>query len=228
MEVMIFLSGVIVGVILNIVINDISERILDGINTEKKTKKELTLTKSKKPIKTFLQKIVLSNSNRINIFLLFITGGMFLVSYIHFGFRTVLLKAIILNCILIIVSFVDLKHNIIPNYIVIITLIAGILFIFIGDISLISALLGMLSGGGLLFLLAMIPNALGGGDIKLMFALGAFLGVGNTIRAIFLAFILAAIISMFLILFKIKGRKDYIPFGPFLALGSFIAFYFLK
>jgi len=137
------------------------------------------------------------------------------------------LKALVLGSILIIISFVDLMHQIIPNFMVIITLVTGILFLMVGDISFASALLGMLLGGGLLFLLALIPGAMGGGDIKFMFALGLFLGLNKTLWSLFLAFIIAAIISGFLLLFKLKGRRDVIPFGPFLALGSFISFLFM-
>ena len=107
---------------------------------------------------------------------------------------------------------------------VIITLVTGILFLMARDISLTSAVLGMLIGGGLLFLLALIPGAMGGGDIKFMFALGAFLGLNKTLWALLLAFIVAAVISIFLLIFRIKERRDVIPFGPFLALGSLISF----
>jgi leader peptidase (prepilin peptidase)/N-methyltransferase len=71
-----------------------------------------------------------------------------------------------------------------------------------------------------------VPNALGGGDIKFMFAAGLYLGLYGVLRAIPAAFIAASIAGILLLLFKIKKAKEYIPFGPFLALGSFIAFYF--
>jgi leader peptidase (prepilin peptidase)/N-methyltransferase len=69
---------------------------------------------------------------------------------------------------------------------------------------------------------------MGGGDIKLMFALGSFLGYIKTLWALVLAFIFAAVFSIVLLILKIKHRKDYIPFGPFIALGTFISFLFLK
>lgn len=75
----------------------------------------------------------------------------------------------------------------------------------------------------MLFLVDLIPNAIGGGDIKLMFSVGSFLGLNTTLWALLLAFIIYSIISIALILLKIKETKDYIPFDPFLSLGSFIS-----
>ena len=123
----------------------------------------------------------------------------------------------------IIISFIDLRHRIIPDFIVVIALIIGIIFSFIVKASLIDTILGMISGGGILLLLALVPNAMGGGDIKLMFAIGAFLGLNRTLWALLLAFSISSIISIALIVFRKKGTKDYIPFGPFLSLGSFIS-----
>ena len=100
-------------------------------------------------------------------------------------------------------------------------------FSFICDISFASSLIGMFVGGGVLFLLAFIPNAMGGGDIKWMLALGSFLGTQKVLIALFLAFIFAAVISILLLIFKIKGRKEFIPFGPFLAIGCFVSFHII-
>lgn len=139
----------------------------------------------------------------------------------------ILIKVMLLSCILLITSFIDIRHQIIPNKLVLITLIIGIVLSFIGDISFYKALLGMMVGGGLMFILALIPNVLGGGDIKLMFALGAFLGPIKIVWAILLAFIFAAILSIILLIVKIKKKNEFIPFGPFLALGTLVAYIFI-
>jgi leader peptidase (prepilin peptidase) / N-methyltransferase len=148
---------------------------------------------------------------------------LFLASFLRFGLNMIFIKAVVLSSILVVVSVIDLKHQIIPDRIVIITLIIGILSLLIGDISLKSSLLGMITGGSTLFLLAMIPGAMGGGDIKLMFAVGSFLGFEKTLWALLLAFIIASIVSLLLLLFRIKKGGDKIPFGPFLAAGSLIS-----
>lgn len=155
----------------------------------------------------------------------FITCTVVLISFFKFGLSLLFFKAMFLDCILIVVSFIDFQHEIIPNSIVIVTLLVGIVFTFICDISFESAIFGMLVGGGILFLLALVPNSMGGGDIKLMFVLGSFLGTQKVLTALFLAFIFAATISFLLLVFRIKGRKDYIPFGPFIAIGCFVSFH---
>jgi len=193
MNIVIFIIGLIIGSILNFIIEKIS----------------YSITKNKR--KT--AKVVIP----------IICGLAFEVLVLRFGFTIILAKAIVMTVILIIISFIDLHHRIIPNFMVVIALVVGIIFSFITKTSLIDTILGMIAGGGILFLLALVPNAMGGGDIKLMFAIGAFLGLNRTLWALLLAFIISSIISIVLILLKIKGTKDYIPFGPFLSLGSFIS-----
>ena len=193
MYILIFIIGLIIGSILNFIIEKIS----------------YSITKNKR--------------KTANVFIPIICGLSFEVLFLRFGFTIILAKAIVMTVILIIISFIDLRHRIIPNFMVVIALVIGIIFSFIAKTSLIDTILGMIAGGGILFLLALVPNAMGGGDIKLMFAIGAFLGLNRTLWALLLAFIISSIISIVLILLKIKGTKDYIPFGPFLSLGSFIS-----
>ena len=193
MYISIFIIGLIIGSILNFIIERIS----------------YSITKNKR--------------KTANVVIAIICGLAFEVLFLRFGFTIILAKAIAMTVILIIISFIDLRHRIIPNFMVVIALVIGIIFSFIAKTSLIDTMLGMICGGGMLFLLALVPNAMGGGDIKLMFAVGTFLGLNRTLWALLLAFIISSIVSILLILFKIKGTKDYIPFGPFLSLGSFIS-----
>ena len=193
MYIVIFIIGLIIGSILNFIIEKIS----------------YSITKNKR--------------KTTNVVIPIICGLTFEVLFIRFGFTIILAKAIAMTVILIIISFIDLWHRIIPNFMVVIALIIGVIFSFIAKTSFTDTILGMIAGGGILFLLALVPNAMGGGDIKLMFAVGAFLGLNRTLWALLLAFMISSIISIVLILLKIKGAKDYIPFGPFLSIGSFIS-----
>lgn len=153
-----------------------------------------------------------------------VTALLFVISYLKYGTSLMFLKTSLFMSLLIIISFVDIEHRIIPDKLVLTTIFFGLALIFIGDVSPLNAILGMFTGGTLLLLLAMVPNSLGGGDVKMMFGVGIFLGVTKTVYAIIFAFMVAAIISTILLLLKIKSRKDHIPFGPFLAIGSLIAY----
>jgi leader peptidase (prepilin peptidase)/N-methyltransferase len=66
---------------------------------------------------------------------------------------------------------------------------------------------------------------MGVGDIKLAFFMGLFLSWPNILVALFLAFFLGAIIGIILMVFKKKGLKSEIPFGPFLITGTFLVFF---
>lgn len=217
MSIVVVLFGLVTGYFLIVTINFFSAIITNKENTEKYI--------------NMIDYKILKNRNNFttrNIIVILISGLLFLISFLQIGLNVIFIKALVLNSILIIVSFIDIDHQIIPNKLIVFTLAMGILFSFIDDISLMNAVVGMLLGGGLLLILALLPGALGGGDIKLMFALGIFLGAKGILVALFLSFVIASIISVLLLLFKIKKRKDHIPFGPFLAIGSFIAFHFFK
>jgi leader peptidase (prepilin peptidase) / N-methyltransferase len=67
---------------------------------------------------------------------------------------------------------------------------------------------------------------MGGADIKLNAVYGAILGLKLSVLSLFIAFIVGALISALLILFRIKGRKDVIPFSPFLSIGALTSFAF--
>lgn len=200
MVVAICFAGAIIGWILKMIINKLSDGLL-------KDKKKYWTSKNNSAI--------------------LICMVLFLISFLKIGLNIKFIEVSILSCILIIISFVDIEYRIIPDKIILFLFAMGISFCLLGCISVKGAFYGMLFGGGIILLLALIsPGAIGGGDIKMMFAIGLILGTYKVIAALFLSFILAAVISVFLLLFRIKGRKDYIPFGPFLSLGSFIAFNF--
>lgn len=130
--------------------------------------------------------------------------------------------------VLLVISCIDLYHQIIPDSLNILILIIGFIyntikFILYGtNLEIINHALGLMIPGCMFLLIAIITKGnMGGGDIKLIGVLGFILGVKKVLLNIFLSFISGAIISIFLLLFKIKGRKDSIPFGPFICL-SFI------
>lgn len=153
------------------------------------------------------------------------TGIVFLLVFLKYGTSIVLTKYLILSSVLIIISFIDLDHKIIPNRLAAIIFVWGFMWqIILPEISWLNALAGSLIGGGLLILAAVLSKGgMGGGDIKLMLAAGFILGAPMTGVALFLSFLSGALAGLTLIIFKRVSRKEKIAFGPFLCLGIFTA-----
>jgi leader peptidase (prepilin peptidase)/N-methyltransferase len=217
MPIVVFVGGLVTGYFLNMVIEKISCIVARKGNS----KKYINMVDSKK-LKNFIK------FRTRNMIVVLISGLLFLISFLQIGLNVIFIQALVLNSILVVISFIDIEHQIIPNKIIVLTFAIGFIFSFIDNISFMSALVGMILGGGLLLILALVPGVLGGGDIKLMFVLGIFLGAKGVLYALFLAFVIASGVSILLLIFRIKKRRDYIPFGPFLALGSFIIFNFFN
>jgi leader peptidase (prepilin peptidase)/N-methyltransferase len=97
---------------------------------------------------------------------------------------------------------------------------------------LVRAFSGLLAGGGAIWIIGLLgkaifqKEAMGGGDVKLMAMVGSFMGIKLALFTIFLGSIFGAAVGGILILFRLKTRKDYIPFGPYLSLGAVLSFFF--
>jgi leader peptidase (prepilin peptidase)/N-methyltransferase len=155
----------------------------------------------------------------------FLCGLLYVVVYHHFGLSIQSVVLALLATSLIIVSFIDLAHKIIPDIITLPGIVAGLLasfFVTPGGFA--SSALGVVLGGGLFFLVAILSRGgMGGGDIKLIAMIGAFLGWRAVLVTIFLGALSGAMVGIGLMLLHKKGRKDPLPFGPFLALGALFA-----
>jgi leader peptidase (prepilin peptidase) / N-methyltransferase len=159
----------------------------------------------------------------------FLTGLIYLIIYLIYGLSIQSLAYIILSSALIIITFIDLQEQMIPDVISLPGIVVGLILSFIVPyMSFINSALGALVGGGIILIIAWVGSiifkkeAMGGGDVKLTAMIGAFLGWRYTIISLFLGFFLGALIGIILIMTKIKKREDVIPFGPFIALGSII------
>lgn len=155
-------------------------------------------------------------------------------TYYHFNAWTpYLIYYLLLISPLIVVTFVDLEHRIIPDIISIPGIVAGALSSFIlmhgkwTEIG-VDILLGIVVGGGFLAIVGLgyewikKREGLGGGDIKLAAMLGAFFGWKGIIFILFLSSILGSIVGITLIVGLKKGMKYPIPYGPFLATGAVV------
>ncbi|MHB8781384.1 MAG: prepilin peptidase, partial [Candidatus Geothermincolia bacterium] len=161
------------------------------------------------------------------------TGLLFLGVFWHNGWewRAELLPQLLLVTVLVVVSGIDLDEQIIPNRIVIPGLVAGLVAMGVvagvrGDAWIAArSAIGAAIGAGLLGLIALaVPRGMGMGDAKLAGFIGAFLGP-YVLAALMLAFLTGSVVGIALIGFGRRGRRDRIPFGPFLATGAVLALF---
>lgn len=155
-----------------------------------------------------------------------LTGIIFAVLFLYFGINAVLLKYLFLSALLVAVTFIDIEHYIIPNPLVITGLVGGVILnVAARDVGAVSALIGILVTSGFLLLIALVSKGgMGGGDIKLAAVTGLFLGWPHAPLGLFLGACVGGLLAIILLLFGLRGRKDPLPFGPFIAIGTFIAF----
>ena len=159
-------------------------------------------------------------------------------TYMSFGLNLSSVIIFLLIEALIVISFIDFEFKIIPDVIsipgIIIGLVMGIVAEFYQPFSYpltqgaLDSLLGMLIGGGSLYLIAYLyylyskQEGLGGGDIKLLGWTGAMLGASSVLPTILIGSVLGSFIGVAVIVFMKGDRKTEIPFGPWLSLGAII------
>ena len=146
-----------------------------------------------------------------------------------------LIKYMILTPMLLSVFVIDYREQIIPNRLNLTIFEVGIIFAFLyglSDVAItINMLLGMLAGGGIFLLITLVgglfygKEAMGFGDVKLMGALGLYFGLSNIIVITLMSFLIGAVLSIIFLVSKIKKSSEYIPFGPFIVIGTFISMY---
>jgi len=159
----------------------------------------------------------------------FLTGVVYILIFLIYGRNLQTLIYAILSSALIIISFIDLDEQIIPDEISLPGIVLGFLIsFFVPYISYFNSLFGILTGGGIIFLIALAglvifkKEAMGGGDVKLAAMIGAFIGWRYIILSLFIGFFIGAVTGIVLILSKVKNKDDIIPFGPFIVLGSIL------
>ena len=156
-----------------------------------------------------------------------ITGVLGLFLYLKYGLSVYMLIFFIFSCFLMVGSFIDLSFMIIPDRISITLIILGIVSSYL-TIGVLKSVLSAAFGFALLYLVAVLgklvfkKDAMGGGDIKLMAGIGAFLGIKGVVFVLFCASFVGSIIGLTLIGLGYKKLSNQIPFGPFLSLSAIV------
>ena len=169
-----------------------------------------------------------------------LTASLFVFLYQRLGMGPLFWIYITFFSALLVASFIDLEHQLIPDAISLGGLGIGILLSLIFPTlhlasdrwaSLLSSLAGALVGGASIYLIGLLGNflfkkeSMGGGDVKLLAMVGSLLGWKKTLLAFFIAPLFGSVVGVTL---KVTKGAEVIPYGPFLSLASFIAFLWEK
>lgn len=156
-----------------------------------------------------------------------ITGLLALLLFMKSGLTLDFLVFFIFIAVLIVISFIDLNHQIIPDIIS----LPGIPVFFLAAVFIVKvpwheALIGLLVGGGLLFAIAFVyewiakREGMGGGDIKLLAMIGGFLGWKSLIFVLLFSSFAGALVGIAVMIVKKQDMKYAVPFGPFLSAAA--------
>ncbi|GKX64836.1 prepilin peptidase [Inconstantimicrobium mannanitabidum] len=159
-----------------------------------------------------------------------LNGVVYVLLYLKLGLTIEFVKLCVLVSLLIVIGIIDYKTKFVYRNTVIFGMVMGVIFISISSImykqNFYNYLLGAIIGFGVIFLIVILTRGMGEGDIEIALICGLFLGVQNIIVTLFLAFVIGGIVGIIILLLKLKGKKEEIAFGPYLAIGALIAMLF--
>ncbi len=154
------------------------------------------------------------------------TMFLFILAWLRFGLTFEGLRAAVLASALLVVAGIDLDHKIIPDRVTLPGILVGLAWAWLLPPGIGASVVGTVVGGGLFYVIAWASRGgMGGGDIKLAAMLGAFLGWRVGLLAIFVGVVAGGVVGVALLVLELRGRKDAIPFGPFLSLGGVVALF---
>ena len=158
-----------------------------------------------------------------------LTALLALLLYGKFGLSLPFLAAFVFTCALIVITFIDIRHQIIPNEITLPGIpIFFLAAVFVMGVRPIDAFIGMMTGIGCLYLIAVYyehitgNEGMGGGDVNLLAMLGAFFGWQSLFLILVIGAFVGALVGLALMIARGKNLKYALPFGPFLSLGAVV------
>jgi len=157
------------------------------------------------------------------------TAALFVLQYLHLGWTPLLAVRLAFSCAMIVLFAVDLEHQVLPNAITLPGIVVGLAASLVLPPGWRSALIGVLVGGGVLWMIAEVYlrargiEGMGMGDVKMLAMIGAFLGWPLALLTLVAASSAGAVVGLGVM---VIGRKDWqyaLPFGTFLAVGAVAA-----
>ena len=158
-----------------------------------------------------------------------LTAFVFLWHYWIFGMTALFVVRLLFGCALIVLFAIDLEHQILPNLITLPGIVAGLVFSLAFPPGVLDALLGAIVGGGVLWLIGEAyyryagQEGMGGGDVKMLAMVGAFLGWKLVIVTLIVSSVAGSLLGLLLIASRRGNMKQALPYGTFLALGALFA-----
>jgi len=158
-----------------------------------------------------------------------LTGALAVALFLRLGPTLAFAGYFAFAAALVVITFIDLDHQLIPDVISLPGIVVGLAFSLVSPlVTPLDAALGVLAGGGTLLAVAWLyktfrgQEGMGGGDIKLLAMIGAFLGWQSIFVTLFVGSVIGSIIGVGLMLYQRADTKLAIPFGPFLAGGALV------
>jgi leader peptidase (prepilin peptidase)/N-methyltransferase len=154
------------------------------------------------------------------------TAAMFVAAWWYYGPGPLLASRLVFGCALIVLFAIDLEHHLLPNVITLPGIVVGFAFSCITEPGWMASLIGLLAGGGSLYLIAIVyfwvrhEEGLGMGDPKMLAMIGAFLGWKLTLVTLMIASLTGSVVGVGLIAAGRGSMKYALPFGCFLAVGA--------
>ena len=158
-----------------------------------------------------------------------ITMALFVLHGFVFGWSALLVPRLVFACAMVVLFAIDLEHQLLPNVITLPGIVVGLIASTVLPPGIVDALIGVAIGGGVLWLIGEAyfrysgQEGMGGGDVKMLAMIGAFLGWKLVLVTLVLSSITGSIIGLAVIAVRKGGMKYALPYGTFLALGALVA-----
>ena len=158
-----------------------------------------------------------------------ITAAVFVAHYFVFGWTPLLAVRLLFAASLVALFAIDLEHHLLPDVITLPGIVIGLVASLFLPPGIVEALIGMLIGGGVLWLIGEAyfrysgEEGMGGGDVKMLAMIGAFLGWKLVLVTLVLSSVAGSVLGLAIIAVKRGSMKHALPFGTFLALGALAA-----
>ncbi len=158
-----------------------------------------------------------------------ITAAVFVAHYFVFGWTPLLAVRLAFAASLVALFAIDLEHHLLPDVITLPGIVVGLVASLFLPPGIVESLIGILIGGGVLWVIGEAyfrysgEEGMGGGDVKMLAMIGAFLGWKLVLVTLVLSSVAGSVLGLVIIAVKRGGMKYALPFGTFLALGALAA-----